>query len=125
MQLELLTPQEQVFSAEVDTVFLPLPDGWIQILPGHLGFCARVMAGQVIFRDGEGERRVATTGGTVLLADDIVTVLTGAARLDQDLETLRQEIGERIEEIAAAEQEAEKHFNRVYRQMARSFNRRH
>ena len=124
LRLEVLTPEGAVFDQAVDAVVVPLADGWRGILPGRLAFCARLMAGQVLFRTDGQERRLATIGGTIAVARDTVTVLTGGAVLDRDLNALEHDIRERIDRIAAAETEAEKHFDRVYRQLARTLNHR-
>jgi len=51
-----------------------------------------------------------------------VTVLTGVAAVDCPLENLEHAISEESQQLAALEREAEKHFDRVYRQMAHTFN---
>jgi F-type H+-transporting ATPase subunit epsilon len=122
--LEVLTPQATVFAEVVDAVIVPLPDGWKGILPGHAPFCARLMAGQVLARCKGRERLLATIGGTLAVAGDTVTILTGAAALDRGFETLEQEVRDHAERLAEAEREAEKQFDRVYRQMARTLHRR-
>jgi len=82
------------------------------------------MAGQVVLRAGGRERLLASLGGTVLVEGGEVTILTGVARLDVELETLEREIGDDLKRRAALEQEAEKHFDRVYRNLARAAARR-
>jgi hypothetical protein len=56
-----------------------------------------------------------------------VTILTGTAALDHTLEDLEQAISGKAQRLAEMEREAENHFDRVYRQMARTFTprRRH
>ncbi|MGE0822370.1 MAG: F0F1 ATP synthase subunit epsilon [Candidatus Binatia bacterium] len=124
VQLTVLTPQATVFDEPVDAVVMPLADGWLGVLPGHAAFQARVMRGEILFRVAGKERMLATLGGAVAVDGGTVTVLTGVAALDRDLETLEREISEDAQRLAGLEQEAEKHFNRVYRQMARTFNHR-
>jgi hypothetical protein len=80
------------------------------------------MRGEVLFRTHGKERILATSGGTVAVDGDTVVILTGVAALDRTVETLEGEISEEVQRLAVLEQEAEKHFNRVYRQMARTFN---
>ena len=121
LRLEVLTPEEIIFDAEVDAVVVPLADGWQGILPGHLGFHARLMRGEVLLRAGGQERVLATLGGTIIVQGWTVTVLTGTAALDCTLETLEHEISGKAQRLAEIEREAEKHFDRVYRQMARTF----
>jgi F-type H+-transporting ATPase subunit epsilon len=124
LRLTVLTPQATVFDDTVDAVIMPLPDGWRGVLPGHISFQARLMRGEVLFRVGGQERLLATLGGTLAVERGSVTLLTGVAALDRSLETLERELSEEIQRFAALEQEAEKHFDRVYRQMAGTFNHR-
>lgn len=124
LRLEVLCPDESVFDDEVDAIVAPLADGWRGILPGRLPFTARLMEGEVLFRAKGADRMLATIGGTIAVTDQVVTILTGGAVLDRNLDTLEHELHERIERIAAAQTEAEKHFDRVYRELARATDRR-
>lgn len=124
LRLEVLTPQGTLLDALVDSVVAPLPDGWIGILPGHAPFQARLLAGVVAFRADDGQRVIASLGGVLSTDSGVVSILTGGARLDADLEELEANIGERAEQAQAIEQEAEKHFGRVYRALADTLNRR-
>jgi F-type H+-transporting ATPase subunit epsilon len=118
MRLEVLTPQDVVFEGDVDAVVAPLADGWIGVLPGHSPFAARLMRGQVILRSRDRERLVATIGGSIAVKHDLVTLLTGAAALDVTFAELEASLGSEAEQIRAMEQEAERHFDRVYRTLA-------
>jgi hypothetical protein len=55
-----------------------------------------------------------------MVEDNRVTILTGVAELDSNLEALERSISEESEQLAAMEEEAERHFDRVYRQMAQT-----
>lgn len=118
LRLEVLTPQAIVFEGEVDEVVAPLPHGWIGILPGHSAFLARLMRGQVLLRIGGAERVVATIGGSIAVDGDLVTLLTGAATLDTTFAELEASLGTEAEQVKSMEQEAERHFDRVYRTLA-------
>lgn len=120
MRLLVLTLDETVFDGAVEEVVVPLPDGWLGVRPRHAPFQARLLAGDVVVRVDGGERTLATLGGTIMVERDEVTLLTGVARLDQDLEALERAIGDDLRRRTALEHEAEKHFDRVYRQMARA-----
>ena len=124
LRIEVLTPQGTVLDAAVDSVVAPLPDGWIGILPGHSPFQSRLLAGVVAFRAADRQRVVATLGGVLSTDSDLVSILTGGARVDANLRELEADIGERAEQAQAIEQEAEKHFGRVYRSLADTLNRR-
>jgi F-type H+-transporting ATPase subunit epsilon len=120
MRLLVLTLEETVFDGTVEEVVVPLPDGWLGVRPRHAPFQARLLAGDVVVRVDGRERTLATLGGTMVVERDAVTLLTGVARLDQDLEALERAIGDDLKRRTALEHEAEKHFDRVYRQMARA-----
>ena len=123
LRFEVLTLERLVLDQEVDALNVPLPDGWIGIWPGHAAFQARVMGGEVVFRVGDRERTLATLGGTIVVEADRVTLLPAQPRLDRDLSQLEQEISEEFAALQAMETEAEKHFDRVYRQVAETFRR--
>jgi F0F1-type ATP synthase epsilon subunit len=124
LYLEVLTPQATIIDVEVASVMLPLPDGWLEVLPGHTEFQARLLPGEVMFKVDDRQRVLTQLGGTVMVGDNRVTILTGVAGLDSDLETLERSISEETEQLAEMEQEAERHFDRVYRQMAQTLNHR-
>jgi F-type H+-transporting ATPase subunit epsilon len=120
MRLVVLTVDETVFDAAVDEVVVPLPDGWLGVRPHHAPFQARLLAGDVVVRAAGRERTLATLGGTIIVDRDEITILTGVGKLDFDLDTLERAIGDDLKRRRTLEQEAEKHFDRVYRQMARA-----
>ena len=120
LRLEVLTPRAVVYEGAVDSVVAPLPDGWIGVLPGHSPFTARLMRGQVLFRREGQEHIVATIGGSIAVISDLVTLLTGAAALDATFADLEESLGSEAEQIRAMEQEAERHFDRVYRTLVDS-----
>jgi F-type H+-transporting ATPase subunit epsilon len=120
MRLVVLTLEQTVFDGPVEEVVVPLPDGWLGIRPRHAPFEARLLAGDVVVRADGRERTLAILGGTIAVERETVTILTGAARLDQELEALERAIGDDLRRRAALEREAEKHFDRVYRQVARA-----
>lgn len=122
LTLDVLSPNATVFHGSVEAVIAPLPDGWQGVLPGHARFSSRLMAGPVVVRIDGQERRIATTGGVLSVDGDSALILTGAAALDRDFDDLEQGIREHIERLVAAEKEAERHFSRVYRQMAHAFS---
>ena len=121
MRLEVITPQAVVFDGEVVSVVAPLPDGWLGVLEKHSPFVARLMRGLVQVRGADGDHVIATLGGSIAVKDDLVTLLTGAAALDVTFADLEASLGSEAEQIRAMEQEAERHFDRVYRTLANTF----
>ncbi len=124
LRLRVQTPERSVFDSTVDTVIAPLPDGWIGVLPGHTPFQARLLRGEIALRIGGKRHRIATQGGLLNVDADVVNVLTGAAAVDVDLPTLEQQVGDAVRQARSMEQEAEKHFGRVYRALADTLDQR-
>jgi F-type H+-transporting ATPase subunit epsilon len=125
LRLCVLTPEATVLDETVDEVVAPLPDGWIGVLPGHASFQARLMRGMVVVRAGGRERTIATLGGTIIVVSPAdITMLVGAAALDSSLPELESGIGEQARDLAEMEREAERHFDRIYRAVARTFKER-
>jgi len=118
MRLVVVTVDETVFDGLIDEVVVPLPDGWLGVRPRHAPFQARLLAGDVVVRAAGRERTLATLGGTIAVDRDEVTILTGVAKMDVDLEALERVIGDDLKRRRTLEQETEKHFDRVYQQMA-------
>jgi F-type H+-transporting ATPase subunit epsilon len=124
LRLTLLTPLATVFDGAIDALIVPLADGWKGILPGHAPFQARLLAGNVLVRIGAKERVGATLGGALTVEAGTVRILSGVAALDTDLKALERGIDDELRRLTGLEQEAEKHFEQIYRQMARTFNHR-
>ena len=120
--LTVLTPLATVLEEKVECVIVPLADGWRGVLANHAPFEARLLAGEVLVRASGRERLVATLGGVVSVRADGVTLLTGAAAVDKRSEDLEKDIGDEARRRRALEQEAEKQFDRVYREMARTLS---
>ena len=123
-RLTVLTPLATALECHAESVIVPLADGWRGVMADHAPFEARLLAGEVLVRTGGRERMVATLGGAVSVEAAGVTLLTGAAAVDKRLEELEKDIGDEARRRAALEQEAEKQFDRVYREMARTLGAR-
>jgi F-type H+-transporting ATPase subunit epsilon len=122
MRVAVLTPMGQALDEDVDELVAPLVDGWIGVRPGHEPFTARLMRGHVVLRTGEHQRIVATIGGVLSVDRDTATLLTGAALPDYDLATLERANEDEVVRIESLEREAERHFGRVYRALARTLD---
>ncbi len=56
MQLEIITPEEKVYSGEVDMVTLPGVDGSFQILNNHAPIISTLAAGDIRILEAAGVR---------------------------------------------------------------------
>ncbi|MBC7226352.1 MAG: F0F1 ATP synthase subunit epsilon [Thermoflexales bacterium] len=90
-QLDIVTPEKQLFSGEVDSVLLPGAEGELGILPRHAPLLTALTIGELVARRGEEELLFAIHGGFAQVLPDRVIVLA--------------DMGERAEEVDAARAE--------------------
>jgi F-type H+-transporting ATPase subunit epsilon len=91
MQLELATPTRLLVSAEVDEVVAPGTEGYFGVLPGHAAFLTTLAAGELTYRQGRDEHRLAVIGGFAEVSGDRVIVLAEDAGTPEDIDRARAE----------------------------------
>lgn len=78
--LEIITPEEVVFSGKANMVVAPGTEGVIGILPHHIPFFSRLEPGELkIVREGRKATYMALAGGFVQVQPDKVTILADTA----------------------------------------------
>jgi F-type H+-transporting ATPase subunit epsilon len=97
LQVELVAPESVLYTGEADMVVCRTTDGEIAFLPGHAPFLGALGVGEVRVilpagaGGGAGEEAFSVDGGFVEVANDKVTVLSDAARLDETPESAESE----------------------------------
>ena len=91
MQLELATPARQLVSTEVDEVVAPGTEGYFGVLPGHAAFLTTLGAGELTYRQGREEQRLAVIGGFAEVNADRVIILAEAAERPEEIDRERAE----------------------------------
>ncbi|MCS6991905.1 MAG: ATP synthase F1 subunit epsilon [Chitinophagales bacterium] len=79
MHLEILTPEQRIYSGEVTSVSLPGSEGSFQVLRNHAPLIAALKAGTVRYAASGKEYRVQISGGLVEVLKNRVTVLAESA----------------------------------------------
>ena len=92
LQLEIVTPERQVYSDEVDSVQLPGSEGELGVLPHHAPLVSTLGVGELRFRKGGVEESFAIVGGFLQVRPDRVVVLAETADMasEIDLEKARR-----------------------------------
>ncbi len=92
IQVVVVTPETTVFDEMVDSLVLPLIDGEAGVLPGHAPMVGRIGPGELRVTSGAKVNSFYVDGGTVQVADNVVSVLTGrsVAVAELDKETVRE-----------------------------------
>ena len=91
MLLELATPTRQLVSEQVDEVVAPGTEGYFGVLPGHAAFLATLGSGEVVYRTGRGEQRIAVHGGFAEVTPERVIILTELAERPEEIDRERAE----------------------------------
>ena len=79
MQFDLVTPEKQLVSQQVDYVNLPGTEGYFGVLPGHQPLLSTLADGLVTVKTGETKTVYTVSGGFVDVDAQRVTVLAERA----------------------------------------------
>lgn len=96
--LEIVTPERQVFSEEVDSVVCPGIEGELGVLPHHAPLLTTLGVGELRIRRGGEEEFFAIAGGFLQVRPDKVVVMAETADMASDID---------IEKALEARREAE------------------
>ena len=75
MTVDILTPDETLFSGEASYVGLPGSDGSLGIMNNHAPLVTTLKSGPVVVKNADGETTFDVNGGSVEVLDNVVTVL--------------------------------------------------
>jgi F-type H+-transporting ATPase subunit epsilon len=89
IQLQIITPQQEILKVETPWVVLPGTEGEMGILPQHIGLVTTLATGLLKFGVGAGTSGVAVHYGYAQVADDQVTVLAEMAETAEGLDLAR------------------------------------
>lgn len=107
LTLEIITPDEKVFSAKADQVVLPTEFGETGILTGHVPLVTKVIAGELKVLKGGKAEYIAVDHGFAKVLGDTVSVLTEAAIDVKVIDESELESAQSRAEAALKEAEAE------------------
>lgn len=75
MQLEIITPDQDLFSGEATSVVVPAVDGYLGIMNNHAPLISTLKAGDVVIKTNGAEQTVAIKGGVVEVLQNKIVVL--------------------------------------------------
>lgn len=75
MHLEIITPDREVFSGDVETAFFPGSNGSFQVLDNHAPMISALGYGSLTYKTREETKNLSVEGGVVEVLDNRVTVL--------------------------------------------------
>lgn len=125
LRLELVSPEKQLLSIDVDEVVAPGVEGEFGVLPGHTAFLTALRIGELIYKVNGKEEYVAIEKGFFEVSNDKVTVLAEGAELGREID-LEEAIRRKLEAEKALEQlrhEDEIKFRKAEAQLRRELLR--
>ena len=122
-QLEIVTPDGQIASVEVDELLAPGHDGQFGILPQHTRYLAVLGVGEMAYRiDGEWQV-LAMAQGLLGVEGDRVIVLAQTAEMADKIDVARAELAKERAERRLANPESDTDFERAQASLDRALVR--
>jgi F-type H+-transporting ATPase subunit epsilon len=90
LKLEIITPIEIAYSADVQMVTLPAVEGQIGIYPSHVALLTRMQPGEMVIRKDGRDEFLVVGEGLVEIIGDHVAVVTDKAIV---VERINREVG--------------------------------
>jgi F-type H+-transporting ATPase subunit epsilon len=122
--LEVVTPDRQVVSTDVDIVVLPGVQGQFGVLVNHIPFLSALEIGEMYYRKGGQLEYIFVGGGFAEVTGDKVTVLVDSAERGKEIDLERaKRARERAEKRLAAGRTADLDWARAEAALRRSIAR--
>ena len=105
LELEIVTPERQVYADTVDAVMVPGSEGEMGVLPHHAPLVSMLGVGELRIRKGGAEESFAIVGGFLQVRPDKVVVMAETADMASEID---------LETAQAARREAERALETGY-----------
>ncbi|MBI2038257.1 MAG: ATP synthase F1 subunit epsilon [Candidatus Magasanikbacteria bacterium] len=63
LKFKIVTPEKTIYENEIFQVTIPTMEGEITVLPNHIPLISVLKAGELKFKDKEGQQQMAVSGG--------------------------------------------------------------
>ena len=103
LKLEIVTPDAQTYSEQVEMVTLPGSEGEMGIYPNHVPLLTQIVAGEVIVRKDGRDYSLAVGEGFVEITGDRVAIMTDMAIRAENIDEAKAEEARRRAESRLAE----------------------
>jgi F-type H+-transporting ATPase subunit epsilon len=102
-QLEIVTPEKKVVDTSAEEVQIPGKNGYLGVLPGHAPLITELAVGEITFRAGAIEQRLAVAWGFAEVLPGKVTILAETAERPSEIDVERaRQAKERAEQRLAS-----------------------
>ncbi len=102
-QLEIVTPEKKVVDTAAAEVQIPGKNGYLGVLPGHAPLITELAVGEITYRDGGQEQKLAVAWGFAEVLPDKVTILAETAERPSEIDVERaRKAKERAEKLLSS-----------------------
>ena len=103
IELQIVTPERHVLQETVQSVEIPGKEGYLGVLPGHAPLITELGVGEISFREGATEQRLAVAWGFAEVLPGKVTILAESAERPSEIDVARsRQAKERAEQRLAS-----------------------
>jgi F-type H+-transporting ATPase subunit epsilon len=88
-QLEIVTPEKKVVNTAAEEIQIPGKNGYLGVLPGHAPLITELAVGEISYRSGSGEEKLAVAWGFAEVLPDKVTILAESAERPDEIDVER------------------------------------
>lgn len=109
IKFKIVTPEKTIYENEIFQVSVPTVEGEVTILPNHIPLISLLKAGELKFKDKEGESRMAVSGGFLeVRGQNEIVILADSADRATDIDIAKaEEAKQRAEEQMAKLKDAQ------------------
>ncbi len=120
IHVDVVSPEEQIFSGNAEFVVLPGEMGELGIYPSHAPLISRIRPGTVRLRipGQSSEELIFVSGGILEIQPDSVTVLADSAIRGRDLDEAKAIEAKRLAEAALHDRSAQIDYARATAELA-------
>lgn len=100
MHLVIITPEKEIYNAEIDELVVPTITGEIAILPHHVDLLSQITSGEIAITTKNKTQHLAVTGGFLQITNNTITILADYAVKSEEINTKKAlDAQKRAEEI--------------------------
>ncbi len=124
-QLEIVTPEKMVVKEAVEEAQIPAKKGYLGILPGHAPLITELAVGEITYRSGGTNHRLAVAWGFAEVLPDKVTILAETAERPEEIDVKRAQASKVKAEELLKNGKTEEDFTRAEGALQRAETRLH
>ena len=115
IEIDLVSPEKQVFSKVADMVIVSGTEGDFGVLPGHAPIVSSIRPGPLEIQDSNNTERFFLAGGIVEVLEDRVSILATEVFVQDDIqiENCESKISELTSEMQNMSSEEEKENSQI------------